>query len=318
MSVVVATFNRRDRLAGLIGALAAQDIGEPFEVIVVDDASPDDTAMELQRLSEDAPFLRTISLEANGGPAVARNRGWREAAASLVAFTDDDCKPEPGWLRAIVAGLGRADLVQGQTVPDPSTIRRHGPFGHSLEIRAETGFYETCNMGYRRWVLEKMHGFDEAFRHPFGEDLDLAWRAKDAGCSSTFAPDAVVVHEVRPSDFVGYVRGLPRLEGLVRAVRLHPAMRAGLFRGTYYNEAHPRALAVVASAISLMAQPRSRTRWVATAGAVAWWSRAEMRVRRYPRVRKDWTWVLPLAGIADIAEIAVLARASVRHRTLIL
>lgn len=318
VSVVVPTYNRSDRLAGLIAALSAQDLESPFEVVVVDDSSTDSTPDELCRLQDTFPFVRAVRLRPNRGPAAARNEGWRAAAAPLIAFTDDDCKPRPGWLRGIVAGLDRADLVQGQTVPDPIMRRHHGPFGHTLERRAETGFYETCNMGYRRSVLEKMDGFDERFRHPFGEDLDLAWRAKDAGCTTTFAADAVVVHEVRTSDFVRYIRGLTRLEGLVRAVSLHPVMRAGLHRGTFYNAAHPRALAVAAAGILLLARPRSRTRWLATAATLAWWSRAAMRVRQYPCVRKDWAWVLPLAGVADMAELAVLLRASLRHRTLVL
>lgn len=318
MSVVVPTHNRSDKLEGLIGALAAQDIDAPFEVIVVDDASTDGTPQELERLVASVPFLQTIRLEPNQGPAAARNRGWRAASAALIAFTDDDCQPRPGWLRAVVHGLGRADLVQGRTMPDPSMLRQHGPFGHTLDIRAETGFYETCNMGYRRSVLEKMDGFDEQFRHPFGEDTDLAWRAKDAGSTTTFAADAVVVHEVRTSDFVRYIKGLTRLEGLVRAVSLHPVMRAGLHRGRYYKASHPRALGVAAVGVALLAHPRSGTRWVATAATVAWWSQAAMRVRLYPRVRKDWAWVLPLAGVADMAELAVLVRASLRHRTLVL
>jgi glycosyltransferase involved in cell wall biosynthesis len=318
LSVVVPTHNRSDRLRRLLAALATQDVQSPFEVIVVDDGSTDATPAELEKLVEDFPFLRTIRVEPNGGPAAARNRGWRAATAPLVAFTDDDCIPDQGWVRGIADGLARADVVQGCTRADQSMVREHGPFGHAVEVLAETGFYETCNMGYRRATIESLGGFDETFRHPFGEDTDLAWRAKGDGFRVAFAPNAIVVHEVVKSDFVRYVRGLRRIEGVVLALQRHPGLRANYTMGIFFTEAHPRALALVAAGTAIAARPRGPLRWLALAGCGWWYAKAAMRVRHYPARRRDWAWVLPLAGVADVCEIAVLARASLRYRTFFL
>ena len=88
VSVVVATHNRAARLAALLESLQQQTL-EDFEVVVCDDASSDDTQDVLAR-----PWqldLRHVRRDVAGGPAKARNAGWRAARGRLIAFTDDDC-----------------------------------------------------------------------------------------------------------------------------------------------------------------------------------------------------------------------------------
>src|SRR5438093_9901845 len=102
VSVVVPTRQRAPLLSRLVAALEVQaDVGA-FEVIVVDDASADGTGTALERLASAASIpVRAVRLAARRGPAGARNVGWRLARAPLVAFTDDDCVPQPGWLAAL-------------------------------------------------------------------------------------------------------------------------------------------------------------------------------------------------------------------------
>src|SRR4051812_19853042 len=104
-SVVVATHNRAELLARLTDALRAQSDVDAFEVIVVDDGSADATPDVLRRIERSWPALRTIRLDENRGPATARNAGWRAATAPIVAFTDDDCVPQAGWLAGLVDGF---------------------------------------------------------------------------------------------------------------------------------------------------------------------------------------------------------------------
>src|SRR5204862_5945534 len=100
-----------------------------FELIIVDDGASDDTWQTLQRLASSAPLtLLPLRHPANRGPAAARNLGWRSAKGPIVAFTDDDCVPQPGWLAALVAGMAEADIVQGRTVLDEVQARTRGPF----------------------------------------------------------------------------------------------------------------------------------------------------------------------------------------------
>ena len=138
VAVVIPTHNRSARLRRLLDGLRAQHVDGGFEVVVVDDASTDDTPEVVAELARSYPHpFHYERLERNAGPAVARNRGWRIATAPLVAFTDDDCVVEPGWLAALVGALEHADLAQGMTRMDPALIRSVGPFGHTVEVLAE-------------------------------------------------------------------------------------------------------------------------------------------------------------------------------------
>ena len=103
-------------------------------------------------------------MPSQSGPAAARNAGWHAALGQLVAFTDDDCVPQPEWLATLAAALQVADIAQGCTLPDPAQEHLLGPFARTMDVRSETGYYQTCNVGYRRSVLEAVGGFDDDLR----------------------------------------------------------------------------------------------------------------------------------------------------------
>src|SRR3954452_3482097 len=99
VTVVAATHNRARRLEALLASLAEQTIGtEAFEVVIVDDASQDDTPAVLERALAGPLDLRVLRQAEGGGQAAARNAGWRAATAPVVAFTDDDCVCARDWL----------------------------------------------------------------------------------------------------------------------------------------------------------------------------------------------------------------------------
>ncbi|HEY2428771.1 MAG TPA: glycosyltransferase family A protein, partial [Acidimicrobiales bacterium] len=107
VSVVIPTHNRAGMVTETLRALGGQEDAPPFEVIVVDDASTDDTQDVLRLLADGFPVpLIALRQATNRGPATARNQGWRSARGDIVCFTDDDCVPQPGWLAALVDGLG--------------------------------------------------------------------------------------------------------------------------------------------------------------------------------------------------------------------
>ena len=89
MSVVIPTYNRADLVCEAVASALAQD-WDPLEVIVVDDASSDDTVERLQALSEDDSRLRLIARERNGGESAARNQGILAATQDYVALLDSD------------------------------------------------------------------------------------------------------------------------------------------------------------------------------------------------------------------------------------
>ena len=318
ISVVVATHNRAPLLAPLMAGLEAQQTSQPFEVVLVDDASDDRTWDELGRLEASSSFpVQRLRLDQNSGAATARNVGWRAARAPMIAFTDDDCVPTAGWIDALVGGLIDHDLVQGPTLPNPTQTERFGPFARTIVVVAENGYYETCNMGYRRKALEAAGGFDEGFRWPYGEDCDLAWRVKAAGGTSTFVQEALVHHEVWPSDYRAYLRDKVRREGIARALKKHPDMRAR--RGIFQNGAHPTAVAAAAAGITLALTRRPSTFAAAGLfGALYAWNCRNYNRGPGPGRRAGWIYLVPMHLVADLYEVAVLARASARHRTLVL
>lgn len=319
-SVVVATHNRVGLLPRLLDALEAQEGVGGFEVVVVDDASTDGTAERLADLAARSSLtVRVHRLERNAGPAAARNIGWKAAQARTILFTDDDCIPQPTWISTLLSRLEDADLVGGVTLRHPDQIPTNwGPFSVTMEMTTDEGFYPTCNMAYRREVLESVAGFDERFRYPFGEDTDLAWRAIGAGARPAFEPDAVVYHDIRPSNFVDYVRNMRRREGLVQLLSRHPGLRGRLGKGTFLWPTHPWALAAAGAGVALLADPGQPARWVAAAAAGAGYAKTARWYHPKPKRRLYWAGVFPLAFIADLYEIGVLTRASVRYRTVLL
>lgn len=202
VSVIVPSHHRPAMLHRCLTALAGQDLpNEDFEIVVVHDG-PSDAARRLAagwtaRLgASGGPALRYLS-PPHAGPAAARNAGWRAAAADIVAFTDDDTVPEPGWLAAALGAMtSGVDAVWGRiVVPLP---RR--PTDYEVDAaRLSRSQFVTANCVCRKHWLERLGGFDERFEQAWREDSDLWFRLLDAGARVRHASNAVVVHPVRPA-----------------------------------------------------------------------------------------------------------------------
>jgi GT2 family glycosyltransferase len=297
LSVVVAAHARADRLRALLAALAPQDC----EVIVVADGATADVHAVLAGAG-----VRVLRLDPGRGPAAARNAGWRAAGTELVAFTDDDCLPAPGWATALEAAAGGGAAVQGRVEPLPAERDRLGPFARTLRVDGAGPFFQTANMLYPRAVLERLGGFDEIFPSPAGEDTDLAWRARDAGVEIRFAPDALVWHAVHEPGWRGLVRDAPRWGSAVHLVRKHPEIRTHFHHRYFWKPAHERLL------LAALGLALSRRRgWPA---ALPWLAvhRAE-----HPSTG-HLARALPAHLAVDAAEVLALARGSLRARALLL
>jgi glycosyltransferase involved in cell wall biosynthesis len=202
-SVVVPTFQRADALERCLAALAAQTLEcDRFEVIVVDDGSRVSPRAVVERA---AAVLDVRLLEqSNAGPASARNAGARAARGEYVVFTDDDCRPDPGWLRAIDATAARHPgcAIGGRVV----NALGDGLYSTASQLLIEflydyfnvdeTGgrFFITSNLAFPTCSFHAVGGFDVSFPLAAAEDRDLCDRWREAGHAMVYCEDAVVHH----------------------------------------------------------------------------------------------------------------------------
>ena len=226
VSVVVPTCGRPALLERCRAALERQSLPRSrYEILVADDTA-----------------LRS-------GPAAARNRGWRRARAPIVAFTDDDTVPDARWLEEGIAAVRRgADAAVGRTVmPIPRAPTDYERNESGLE-RAE---FITANCFVRRYVLERLGGFDESFRLPWREDSDLHFRLLEGGLRIARAERAVVVHPVRPAPWGVSLRQQRKVMFDALLFRKHPRLYRERIRATprwdYY--------VIVGSLVASLASP---------------------------------------------------------------
>lgn len=308
VSVVVPTRDRAARLRGLLAALSRQTLTpDLFELVVVDDGSLDSTQQVLDEAIAVAPFAIEVVRGRGEGPAAARNAGWRRANGPLVAFTDDDCEPDAGWLEAGLSAVNTSTgvLVQGRTRPIEREAARLRLRSRTKWIDGPGPWYQTCNIFYPRELLESLGGFDEAFTRPFGEDVDLAWRALERGAGALFEPNALVRHAVEVLGPRDYVLSGVRDPDEALIFKHHPGLqrevrRLGMFKGDFH------ALLSLAG-VALFA---ARKWWVLYALAVPYLAHVALRLhggRTHPGEA-------PLVVARDTLELASAIRGAIRHR----
>lgn len=201
VSVVVPTFNRQEALVACVQAIIQQDYPQDrFEVIVVDDGSSRPVTVSGLANRRNVPIV--LLRLSNAGPASARNLGAQHAQGDMLAFTDDDCRPSPQWLREL-ARLIQADpgiLVGGRTVnalgtnlySAASQIIVDEAYAYFLGRGSDLAFFASNNMAMATEQFHANGGFDPAFRT--AEDRDFCDRWIRRGALVAYASEAVVHH----------------------------------------------------------------------------------------------------------------------------
>jgi len=204
VTVVIATYERRELLLRCVDALLAQTLAVTrFEIVIVDDGSSRATReyvmaeLSTRRRLRRAPTLRFLWLPSNRGPAAARNCGILAARGGVIAFTDDDTLPHANWLESGLDAIRHgADAVAGAVeVPLPAVPTDYERDAAGL---SNAGFV-TANCFVRRDLLCAVGGFDERFRCAWREDTDLCFRLRASGAIVRASHAARVVHPVRPA-----------------------------------------------------------------------------------------------------------------------
>jgi GT2 family glycosyltransferase len=211
ISIIIPTFNRPRQLETCLAALAESKYPrECFEVIVVDDGGMADLRPIITAHQESLQL--SLTRQPRGGPAAARNAGAALAQGALLAFTDDDCLPDPSWIAVLARQMtDRPDhLVGGATVNLLSANPFSAASQHLISYLYEyserqqsnpdwTRFFASNNMALPADGFARVGGFDAEFPLAAGEDRDFCDRWLAHGMPMAFAPDARVLHAHRLS-----------------------------------------------------------------------------------------------------------------------
>jgi GT2 family glycosyltransferase len=202
--------------------------------------------------------------------------------------------------------------VQGATRPDPyETAIYAAPHVRTLSIDPPGPFAQTCNILYPRSALEAANGFDERAVGS-GEDTDLGLRVRASGADYVGAPDALVHHAVESYGLRAAMRLASKWQYVPYVVRRHPEVRRGFALRVFWRPSHLRLTA------ALLGVALAR-RFPPAALLVLPYLRAGLD-RRGGGLRRRLICAAELPGqvAVDLAELAALARGSVRYRTLVL
>lgn len=212
VSIIVPSHNRASSLKRCLHSLFNLDYpAQRLEILVVDDASSDETSVLLQEFAQEFATcgkpLRVIHHHYRQGVAISRNSGAEIAHHELLAYIDSDCVASAGWLTELVpvfqnaavgavggmlrayerqSMLGRYEDVRSSLFMGirPQRVRREGPLT----------YLPTANLLVRRELWQKLGGFAPL---PFGEDVDFCRRLLSAGFHILYLPQGVVYHDYR-------------------------------------------------------------------------------------------------------------------------
>jgi glycosyltransferase involved in cell wall biosynthesis len=211
VTIVVCTYNRAELLRDTLESLAALDTGGEFryELVVVDNASTDNTAAVIAEAARGATFSLRGVHEPRAGVSFARNRGIQEAASPWIAFFDDDQVADPHWLRELMAmareknvrcvgGANHLRLPHGDERDLSAACRellgasvtKESPYRYSRKRAPGCG-----NLLIQKSVFDEVGTFDEALVEA-GEDADLYRRVFAAKIEAWYTPKAISYHVI--------------------------------------------------------------------------------------------------------------------------
>ena len=201
-SIVVPTYDREEKLACCLKALAGLAYPQDrFEVIVVNDGG---TVPRTVPSSLDRDLEVKLIHQEHRGSAAARNTGAAQARGDLLAFTDDDCEPDPHWLTAMARSLSAwpDNLIGGRTL---NALPRN-TYSTASQLLAgyvylyynadphAARFFASNNVALSAESFAAIGGFDSTYTRTAAEDRDLCDRWRYYGRRMTYAPEAVVHH----------------------------------------------------------------------------------------------------------------------------
>jgi GT2 family glycosyltransferase len=318
LSVVVPSHDRPLRLRWLLNALAEQTLDRAaWEVVVCHDSAGPETAELLwSHPLREAGVLSHRSFEPGSAAAAAkRNAAVALARAPTIVFTDDDCRPPAEWLAGVLQAVTDhpGAIVQGPVAPDPDElVMLRSPFPRTQSFKdVPTVWAESCNIAYPRALVERLGGLAEDLH--VGEDTDLCLRGRALGAPVVGDERMLTYHCVEEGSLYDRLREARRWSDLPLLVARRPKLRWELTLGLFWKREHA-LLALAAGGVAAR-----RRIGVGTALAlIAPWALARRDHGGGLRGTARRISALPSWALIDAAEMAVLASASARHRSLVL
>lgn len=220
VTVIIPTYNRSALLRDAVNSVLDQDTQIPFEIIVVDNNSKDDTPAVVQSLMDQHPGRISYILETQQGNAHARNRGVAAARAPVIAFLDDDVIVEKNWLTSLKQALDtRSDLsfVGGKVLPQwngpppawltpehwsPLALLDYGPDELVIGGNSPRGLL-TANIAFRKSVFAETGAFSphlQRVKNAIGsmEDTEFLLRVCRSGKQGIYLPAMIARAPVEP------------------------------------------------------------------------------------------------------------------------
>ena len=206
-SVVVPFFRAGESLVPCLQHLLAQEAPFPFEILAVDNGDEAGAARARELAGQNDRLLRVIH-EPRPGAYAARNRGLREARGGVIAFTDAECFPTPGWLAALVSALDdpAVSAAGGEVEGDPSQRSLVARYSRSVGLLSQRqtlahprgAFLQTANLAVRLPDAQAIEGFDDGILS--GGDADFCLRLlRERPGRLQLVPGALVLHAHRDS-----------------------------------------------------------------------------------------------------------------------
>ncbi|MGD1875649.1 MAG: glycosyltransferase [Mastigocoleus sp.] len=191
LSVVIPCLNAEKTIENQLEAMISQEWSQPWELIIADNSSTDNTLNIIQKYQNIASHIRIVNASSKPGAGYARNAGAKAACSESLAFCDADDVVHPGWVTAMGEALIKYDYVGGRNehlklndswiVKTYSSPGEDGVFFEHPYLPLVSG----SNFGIKRSLHESIGGFDENLM--ILEDVDYSWRLQEAG---------IKVHEI--------------------------------------------------------------------------------------------------------------------------
>ncbi|PSL83135.1 glycosyl transferase [Variovorax sp. WS11] len=211
VSIIIPVYGQTHFLLGCLDSLVQHESRHSVEIIVADDASPEDTQTALLAR---IPWIRYVRREANGGFLECCNSSVQQSRGEFVVLLNSDTRVVPGWLDELIDGFSlfpRAGLTGSKLLNDDGTLQEAGGifwrdgsahnYGRGDDSNRpqycharQADFISGASIAVRRAVWDELGGFDGLYRPAYCEDADLAFRLRRAGYEVWYLPFSRVIH----------------------------------------------------------------------------------------------------------------------------